>query len=125
MAAAALAAASLVAPLDEAAPICQVQYTIRSEYLAFESTIVITNISGGDIDGWTLYFVLPADQLFSSGWDATWSGSKELTAVAATYNAKVPDGASPTPPPKFRGTGIDTTSEPTEFTVNGHECKVV
>lgn len=122
--AAATAATAVVTPAAAPDYACQVEYTIRTEWQAFQSNIVITNIGEKTLYGWTLLFPLPAGQKLTEGWNAKWKETATgLQADNESWNGEVAKGQSANP--VFRGTGTDLTSEPKVFTVNNIPCSVV
>src|SRR5437660_1710957 len=83
LAAAALGCAGLAAVAAapaSAAPVCQVAYTVNSDWgTGFSIAINITN-NGPAITSWTLAYSYSGNQTLAQGWSGTWSQSgKNIT----------------------------------------------
>ena len=86
----------------------------------FNAYITITN-TGPPVSGWTLRFNLPPDQIFGSGWSATWTpGPAPVTATNLDWNANLATGA--TAEIGFTGHWTGTYTNPTSFTLNSRTC---
>ena len=127
-AAAVLAAASLARPRRPAAaaarhpgraaapaaasPVCQVTYTVNSDWgTGFSVAVNITN-NGPAITSWTLGYAYTGNQKIAQGWSGNWSQSGEnITVTNASWNGSLATGGvharsaptsptpAPTPPP--------------------------
>jgi cellulose 1,4-beta-cellobiosidase len=128
-AAAALAAAALgcaglaavAAAPASAAPVCQVTYTVNSDWgTGFSIAINITN-NGPAISSWTLGYSYTGNQQLAQGWSGTWSQSAEnITVTNASWNGSLATGGSAQIGANFSYTGTNTA--PTAFTLNGSTC---
>jgi hypothetical protein len=128
-AAAALAAAALgcaglaavAAAPASAAPVCQVTYTVNSDWgTGFSLVINITN-NGPAISSWTLGYSYTGNQQLAQGWSGTWSQSAEnITVTNASWNGSLATGGSAQIGANFSHTGTNTA--PTTFTLNGNTC---
>jgi cellulase/cellobiase CelA1 len=101
---------------------CRVGYTVNSWNSGLTAAITITN-SGPALTGWTLGFTLPAGQSITSGWNATWTGSRgAVTARNVSYNGTLATGASTSI--GLQATHTGDTGRPAAFTLNGAACTV-
>ena len=113
-------AAAAAAPAS-AAPVCQVAYTVPSDWgTGFTAAITITN-NGAAISSWTLGYSYSGNQTLSSGWSGNWTQSgKNVTVTSASWNGSLATGASAQIGANFTYTGTNTA--PTTFTLNGTTC---
>ncbi|MEU7908067.1 PHB depolymerase family esterase [Actinoplanes sp. NPDC049118] len=101
---------------------CRVGYTVNAWNTGLTASITITN-TGPALTGWTLGFTLPAGQVITSGWNATYAPSSgAVTARNVSYNGALATGAS-------TGIGLQAThtgdsGRPTAFTLNGVACAI-
>src|SRR5215472_14470898 len=104
-----------------AAPVCQVTYTVNSDWgTGFSIAINITN-NGPAISSWTLGYSYTGNQQIAQGWSGTWSQSGEnITVTNASWNGSLATGASTQIGANFSYTGTNTA--PTAFTLNGTQC---
>ncbi|MEV6849085.1 cellulose binding domain-containing protein [Actinoplanes sp. NPDC051411] len=101
----------------------RVTYTMSTWSSGFTAGISITNSGTSTINGWTLKFTLPAGQIITSGWNATYAPtSGQVSATNVSYNGTLPAGA--TTDIGFQATHTGNTAEPTAFTLNGVACDV-
>lgn len=108
-------------PGGGAAP--RVTYTMSSWSSGFTADISITNTGASAINGWTLRFTLPAGQVITSGWNATYAPtSGQVSATNVSYNGTLAPGA--TAGIGFQATHTGNTAEPAAFTLNGVPCDV-
>jgi endoglucanase len=124
LAAAALGCAGLAAVAAapaSAAPVCQVTYTVNSDWgTGFSVAVNITN-NGPAITSWTLGYAYTGNQKIAQGWSGTWSQSGEnITVTNASWNGSLATGASASIGANFSYTGTNTA--PTAFTLNGTAC---
>jgi cellulose binding protein with CBM2 domain/Big-like domain-containing protein len=108
-------------PASAQATVCQVSYSVTSNWgTGFTASITITN-EGPAISGWTLRYSYSGNQSNPSGWGGTWTESGENVAVTnASYDGNIAPGASVTIGANFTYSG--TNVSPTAFTVNGTPC---
>jgi len=104
-----------------AAPVCQVAYTVNSDWgSGFSIAITITN-NGPAITSWTLGYAYAGNQTLAQGWSGTWSQSgKNITVTNASWNGSLATGAATQIGANFSYTGTNTA--PTAFTLNGNTC---
>ena len=124
LAAAALGCAGLTAVAAapaSAAPVCQVTYTVNSDWgTGFSVAINITN-NGPAITSWTLGYAYTGNQKIAQGWSGNWSQSGEnITVTNASWNGTLATGGSASIGANFSYTGTNTA--PTAFTLNGSTC---
>jgi glucuronoarabinoxylan endo-1,4-beta-xylanase len=101
----------------------RVTYTMSTWSSGFTAGISITNTGTSAINGWTLKFTLPAGQVITSGWNATYAPtSGQVSATNVSYNGALAPGASTDI--GFQATHTGNTAEPTAFTLNGVPCDV-
>jgi Glycosyl hydrolase family 48/Cellulose binding domain/Bacterial Ig domain len=104
-----------------AAPVCQVTYTVNSDWgTGFSAAITITN-NGPAITSWTLGYAYTGNQKIAQGWSGTWAQSGEnITVTNASWNGSLATGGSTQIGANFSYTGTNTA--PTTFTLNGNTC---
>jgi len=124
LAAAALGCAGLTAVAAapaSAAPVCQVTYTVNSDWgTGFSVAINITN-NGPAITSWTLGYAYTGNQKIAQGWSGNWSQSGEnITVTNASWNGTLATGGSASIGANFSYTGTNTA--PAAFTLNGNTC---
>src|SRR6266487_1729574 len=121
MAASAATATAGQAAAPAASPVCQVAYTVNSDWGAgFSIAINITN-NGPAITSWTLGYAYTGNQKIASGWSGNWSQSGEnITVPNASWNGSLATGGSAQIGANFSYTGTNTA--PTVFTLNGNTC---
>ena len=124
LAAAALGCAGLTAVAAapaSAAPVCQVTYTVNSDWgTGFSVAINITN-NGPAITSWTLGYAYTGNQKIAQGWSGNWSQSGEnITVTNASWNGTLATGGSASIGANFSYTGTNTA--PAAFTLNGSTC---
>ena len=120
------APATAAAPAAQAAPaaatsVCQVTYTVNSDWgTGFSVAINITN-NGPAITSWTLGYAYTGNQKIAQGWSGNWSQSGEnITVTNASWNGALATGGSASIGANFSYTGTNTA--PAAFTLNGSTC---
>ncbi len=100
---------------------CQVTYTVNSDWgTGFSVAVNITN-NGPAITSWTLGYAYTGNQKIAQGWSGTWSQSGEnITVTNASWNGSLATGGSASIGANFSYTGTNTA--PTAFTLNGTAC---
>ena len=98
--AAAAASAAAAAPGQQAASaaassVCQVTYTVNSDWgTGFSVAVNITN-NGPAITSWTLGYAYTGNQKIAQGWSGNWSQSGEnITVTNASWNGSLATGGS-------------------------------
>jgi endo-1,4-beta-xylanase len=100
---------------------CDVADAIQSWNTGLVANMTITNTSTTPITGWTLSFTLPAGQVITSGWNASYSPtSGAVSGVNLSYNATLAPGASTTL--GFQATHTGNAAPPASFKLNGQTC---
>lgn len=102
---------------------CSVSYTVTATWdTGFNADVKITN-SGPAINGWTLAWKFPGTQKIVNSWNgiATQSG-QSVSAKNADWNGSLPTGSNTTL--GFQADGMNSSSKPTAFTLNGKACSV-
>src|SRR5215472_2081823 len=104
-----------------AAPVCQVTYTVNSDWgTGFSIAITITN-NAPAITSWTLGYSYPGNQKLAQGWSGNWTqAGQAITVTNAPWNGTLATGASTQIGANFSYTGTNTA--PTAFTLNGTPC---
>ena len=104
-----------------AASVCQVTYTVNSDWgTGFSVAINITN-NGPAVTSWTLGYAYTGNQKIAQGWSGNWSQSGEnITVTNASWNGTLATGGSASIGANFSYTGTNTA--PTAFTLNGSTC---
>src|SRR6266568_3970970 len=107
--------------LAAASSVCQVTYTVNSDWgTGFSIAINITN-NGPAITSWTLGYAYAGNQKIAQGWSGNWSQSGEnITVTNASWNGSLATGGSTQIGANFSYTGTNTA--PTVFTLNGGTC---
>lgn len=101
-----------------------VLYTITNQWPGgFTADVKITNVSGANINGWTLAWSFAGDQKITNLWNGvvTQSG-KNVSVKDASWNKVINTGGSQTI--GFQATFSGTNAKPTSFTLNGVNCTV-
>jgi cellulose 1,4-beta-cellobiosidase len=103
------------------APVCQVAYTVNSDWgTGFSAAITIAN-NGPAVTSWTLGYSYTGNQKLAQGWSGNWSQSGQaITVTNASWNGTLGTGASTQIGANFSYTGTNTA--PTAFTLNGTAC---
>src|SRR5215472_16340448 len=114
------AAASAAAPAA-ASSVCQVTYTVNSDWgTGFSIAVTITN-NGPAISSWTLAYGYTGNQKIAQGWSGNWAQSGEnITVTNASWNGTLATGGATQIGANFSYTGTNTA--PTAFTLNGNTC---
>jgi len=104
-----------------ASPVCQITYTVNSDWgTGFSIAITITN-NGPAITSWTLAYSYTGNQKIAQSWSGNWSQSGEaITVTNASWNGSLATGGSTQIGANFSYTGTNTA--PTAFTLNGNTC---
>ena len=115
------AAPAAQAAAAAATPVCQVTYTVNSDWgTGFSVAVNITN-NGPAITSWTLGYAYTGNQKIAQGWSGNWSQSGEnITVTNASWNGSLATGGSAAIGANFSYTG--TNNPPTAFTLNGAAC---
>src|SRR5579859_623451 len=92
-----------------AAPVCQVAYTVNSDWgTGFSLAVNITN-NGPAITSWTLGYAYTGNQKLAQGWSGNWTQSGEnITVTNAPWNGTLPTGGSAAIGANFTYTGTNT-----------------
>jgi len=100
---------------------CRVGYTVNPWNTGLTTSITITNTGNTAINGWSLAFTLPAGQVITGGWSATYSPtSGAVTATNVSYNGTIAPGGSTEF--GFQANHTGNTGKPSTFTLNGTTC---
>jgi cellulase/cellobiase CelA1 len=105
-----------------ASGLCQVIYTVRSQWQdGFTTDVTVKNTGASAINGWTLTFTFPGAQRVTQGWSATWTQSgANVSAQNLDWNANLSAGASTTI--GFTGAYTDSNPSPSSYKLNGVTC---
>ncbi|WP_328347937.1 extracellular catalytic domain type 1 short-chain-length polyhydroxyalkanoate depolymerase [Micromonospora sp. NBC_00421] len=102
---------------------CRVTDTISAWNSGLTASITIVNTATTTLNGWSLGFTLPAGQVITGGWSASYSPSSgQVTATNVSYNGTLAPGAATTI--GFQATHTGNAAAPTAFTLNGATCVV-
>jgi Glycosyl hydrolase family 48/Cellulose binding domain/Putative Ig domain len=100
---------------------CEVTYTPDQWQGGFTADITITNTGSSVINGWTLKFTFPGNQMITNAWNGVESQSGEnVTITNESYNATIAAGGNTSL--GFQGTWTTSDATPTAFSVNGTAC---
>jgi endoglucanase len=100
---------------------CRIVNAINAWNTGLTNSITIANTGSTAINGWSLVFTLPAGQIITGGWSATYSPtSGTVTATNAGYNGNLASGGSVTIGYQANHTG--NAAAPTGFKLNGSTC---
>lgn len=100
---------------------CHVTYTPNNWQGGFTANVTVSDTGSSAINGWTLTFVFPGDEMITSVWNATVTqNGTSVTAANMSYNAAIPPGGSQSF--GFQGTWSADDASPTSFSVNGAPC---
>ena len=102
---------------------CRVAYTTSDWDTGFTANVTVTNTAATAVNGWSLRWTFPGNQVVSSAWNATvvQSGT-QATATNASYNSAISPGG--TVSFGFQATYSGTNPHPEAFTLNGAACAV-
>ncbi|MGC5308748.1 glycosyl hydrolase [Micromonospora zamorensis] len=106
-----------------AASTCQVRYQTTNDWGSGATTsVLVTNTSTSDVNGWTLAWTFPGNQVIGDIWSATKTQSgASATATNLGYNADIPANGG-TVSLGFNVTYSGSNPAPTAFTLNGTTC---
>ncbi|MFC4146819.1 glycosyl hydrolase [Micromonospora mangrovi] len=106
-----------------AAATCQVQYQVTNDWGSGATTnLIITNTSTTPVNGWTLAWTFPGNQVVGDIWNATKTQSgANVTATNVSYSAGIPANGG-TVSFGFNVTYSGSNPAPTAFTLNGAAC---
>jgi hypothetical protein len=100
---------------------CKIGYSVNDWGGGFTATLVITNTSTATINGWTLKFTWPGNQVLTNGWSATYAQSgAQMTATNLSYNGTIAPAGNTTI--GFNASYTGSNPAPTAFTLNGSAC---
>ncbi|TCB90959.1 glycosyl hydrolase family 5 [Micromonospora zingiberis] len=101
---------------------CAVKYTANSWNNGFTADVQITNTGSRTINGWTLAYSLPAGQQVTNSWNATVNQSgSSVTARNVGHNGTIAPGG--TASFGYQGALSGGYANPTNFTLNGTQCR--
>ncbi|MCL6589270.1 MAG: family 43 glycosylhydrolase [Firmicutes bacterium] len=103
-----------------------VAYVIQSDWGAGATiSVTITNNSTAAVNGWTLAFTFPGNQVITNLWNGTYTQSGASVSVKdAGYNANIPaNGGSTNFGFNLNYSGAN--AKPTAFTLNGTACTLL
>jgi cellulose 1,4-beta-cellobiosidase len=109
-------------PIGATPPGCKIAYNRVSEWAGgFVATVTITNTGSAPINGWSVGFTFPGDQVVASAWNAavTQSGPA-VTAANLSYNRVLNPGAATSF--GMQGSWRTGDAPPATFTLNGRAC---
>jgi hypothetical protein len=104
---------------------CHVTYTLNSAWNAspngFTSQVTIANTGTTTINGWSLTFTWPGDEVITANFNGGFSQTgANATLTNASYNGTIAPGGNITD--GFQGTWTSNHANPTSFKVNGTTC---
>jgi mannan endo-1,4-beta-mannosidase len=105
---------------------CTVRYNLSDWGSSFNGDVTIRNTGTSAVNGWTLRWTFPGNQVVTNMWNAVPAQSgKQVTATnPASYNTRIPAGGSLNF--GFSGTSVaGTNGVPASFTLNGVTCAKV
>jgi endoglucanase len=103
---------------------CRVTYAITNQWsTGFGAGVTIANTGSSTINGWTLAFTFPGNQVITQLWNAGYTQTgAAVTAMSLSYNATIAPSASVAF--GFNGSYSGTNNKPTAFSLNGQACTV-
>ncbi|GAA3771635.1 glycosyl hydrolase [Micromonospora maritima] len=108
-------------PAQAAAGACSVTWQVTNDWGGGATTNVTITNTGAAMNGWTLGWAFPGNQVIGDMWNATKTQSgANATATNVSYNASVPAGGTVSFGFNVTYTGSNPT--PTAFTLNGAAC---
>jgi len=124
-AAMAVIGASLVStmPAQAAASTCTVTYVIPNDWASgFTANVTIGSTIA--VNGWTLGWTFPGNQLITNTWNVnkTQSGKNVTLSSVASWES-IPAGQTLSGAVGFNGYYTGANVNPTAFTLNGQACK--
>jgi hypothetical protein len=100
---------------------CRVSAQINAWNTGLTANVTITNTGPAAINGWRLVFTLPAGQIITSGWNATYAPTTgQVTATNMAYNGSIAPNASVSI--GFQATHTGNSAKPASFTLNATAC---
>jgi hypothetical protein len=104
---------------------CHVTYLLNSAWNAspngFTAQVTIANSGTTAINGWSLTFTWPGDEVITANFNGGFSQTgANATLTNASYNGAIAPGANITD--GFQGTWTSNHANPTSFKVNGTTC---
>lgn len=100
---------------------CRVAATVNAWGNGLTAELAVTNTGTTQVQGWSLEFALPAGQVITSGWNASYApNSGRVTARDAGYNAAIPPGGRVSI--GYQVTHSGDAAPPSGFSLNGAPC---
>ena len=107
-------------PAQAAASTCTVTYVIANDWgSGFTANVTIGSATA--VNGWTLGWTFPGNQIITTGWNGTFTQTGNAVSVKnASYNGAI--GAGGTTGIGFNASYSGPNANPTAFTLNGIAC---
>jgi len=100
---------------------CRVDYVPNTWPDGFTANLTVTNTSGTTVNGWTLAFTFPGDQVITSRWNTeTTQNGPAVSARNVGFNTTIAPGGNVMF--GFQGTHTAANANPPSFTLNGSAC---
>jgi hypothetical protein len=102
---------------------CTVRDDRNAWNTGFTSNFTVTNNGTTAINGWSLVFTLPAGQVITATWNATFTPtSGQVTARGVGFNTVINPNGGSVSGFGFQATHTGNTAKPTSFILNGTTC---
>ncbi|WBP84751.1 cellulose binding domain-containing protein [Kitasatospora cathayae] len=102
---------------------CRVVYNKNEWSGVMVGNVTVVNNSLGQVNGWSLGFNFPGDNVITNSWNASVSQSgPSVNAANVSYNPTVPQGGSVQW--GFRATWSSSDANPSAFWFNGASCAI-
>ncbi|MFJ4276593.1 PHB depolymerase family esterase [Streptomyces massasporeus] len=100
---------------------CRVTASVNAWSTGLTASVTLTNTGTTAVNGWKLGFALPAGQMVTGGWGATYTPSSgSVTATNVAYNGTIAPGASVSI--GYQASHGGNSAAPAAFTLNGTAC---
>ncbi|MFH8627688.1 cellulose binding domain-containing protein [Streptomyces vietnamensis] len=102
---------------------CRVVYNKNEWQGVMVGSVTVVNNGLGQVNGWSLGFDFPGDNLITNSWNASVAQTgKSVNAGNVSYNAAVPQGGSVQW--GFKATWSSSDANPSAFRFNGASCAI-
>jgi endo-1,4-beta-xylanase len=102
---------------------CKVSYSKNDWGSGFTGTVIITNNGSSAINGWTLTWTFPGNQIITNLWNGSYTQSGTSVSVKnLSYNGTIPANGGTTNF-GFNANYSGTNNNPASFSLNGTTCQ--
>lgn len=113
-------------PTTGAPAVCQVRYTITSQWPGgFTADVVLKNNGAAPLNGWTVVWTFTGNQVITNLWNGAKTQNGQSVQVANLGYNNLIGANGGTQGFGFQGTFSGTNAVPSSFTVNGSSCALM